>query len=1101
MKNVIPQISKNSNAQHLYPLSFSQQHFLYSHKIDPNSVHNMSIGIHIIGKLDISLFEEAQKKLIKRHNILKTCYKNVQSEIYQTINLDAAVDWHMEISDFSKISTQPVTMENAIVEAKRLAKLPLALNQIPLFKSYLLILGKDDYIWLLNIHHSIFDDHSQSIFLKELSDLYNSGLKQPLVTPAIDYKDYAYWQKHYLAPAVFEEQLQYWEKTLEGSVPFKLTEDYIHTTAIAYLGEREKFYLSPKIQNALQVIAKDNDTSIFAVLLTAFNCLLFHFSGETDITIATITTNRNRKEIKNQVKNILGYFSNTIIIRTNLSANPLFTELVKKTKNIILNANANSDIPFDKIASKLNPSTKLSNNPLFNILFILQDKNYHALNLKETNCIPLEHGTNTAKTDLVLEIHEDQHGLTGFFEYNTQLFSQSTIKNFIQHFITLLTNIAADPNKNLFDLQLNDTSDILAWNELNKIEDYNYNKICIHELIEQKAHQHKYLLDTAILFCNPNNDIKSINYKELTNAVNWLAKALLDANIVPKTPIGICLPRSLEMIIALLAILKIGCIAVPLEIRPIEIELILHKLEDARISVIVSNVLLANLTESLLKIKTDLTVLDYYYHPNYLDENLEFNVPKVSPEDIAYIEYTSGTTGFPKGIPIQHKALTNWANFLNKYSIDNFDKIYLSAPLTFDASLWEILCLTLSQGAQLAINNEEERLDTNALTALFNKLEITIATFTPTMLRQLFPAQYSTLKLIIATGENLSYEDIEPWLEAGVYILNGYGPTEIGIGLTMGEFKKLKKDSTADFITKPHIGRPIPNTCLYILNDNHQLAPIGAFGQIAVGGIGLTPGYLNLDKLNESSFKTFTISNKNIRLYLTGDKGRLLPTGYIDIRGRINQNQQIKMNGVRIELANVKTLLCKHPAIAAAEILPVNSNNKSHIACFIVLNSNNHTNVSAKEFTSFLLKLGFPPQGLPLSYFLIPFIPLTNNGKVDTKELMHISTDDLNRIHNSFEEPKTELEIELARLYQSILELHQEHRISVNAHFFFDLGGSSILASKLRGKIFSQYGTFPALSDFLNDATIAYLSRHIMDYKHGQVLEQNTISVVKHKAI
>ncbi len=362
----------------------------------------------------------------------------------------------------------------------------------------------------------------------------------------------------------------------------------------------------------------------------------------------------------------------------------------------------------------------------------------------------------------------------------------------------------------------------------------------------------------------------------------------------------------------------------------------------------------------------------------------------------------------------------------------------------------------------------------------------TITTFTPTMLKQFSPNDFPYLSLIIVTGENLFYEDMQPWLTAGVAIINGYGPTEIGVGLTMGQFKKIDNKNN---IPISHIGQPIPNTYVYIIDDNNQIAPVGAYGQIAVGGVGLTPGYLNLPALTDLSFKKIYLNDEEITVYLTGDKGKFNAEGYLEISGRINANNQVKINGVRLELDNVKINLCKHPQIVATEVLVTNtSNGDKCIACYIVPKNTDEVKFSAKELTALLLKQGFPPQALPLSYYIIDAVPMTTNGKVDTQTLISkYSKSSLPSLQ--YIKPETDIQFRLAAIFREVLAISANKQVSINDHFFFDLGGSSLLASKLRHRIREEYGydAFPSLSSFFSEPTIEYLANHIQSNRYDLI--------------
>ncbi|MEO1184441.1 MAG: amino acid adenylation domain-containing protein, partial [Cyanobacteria bacterium J06636_27] len=736
--------------------------------------------------------------------------------------------------------------------------------------------------------------------------------------------------------------------------------------------------LSPELSNSLKNLSQGQNTTLFMTLLAAFKILLYRYSNQEDILIGSTITNReNRAEISN----LIGLFVNNLIFRTNLSGNPSFTNFLQQVREVTLNAYANQDLPYEYLVEQLQPERNLSYNPLFQVMFILHNTPTQTIDLSGLSLNYLEPEHETSRFDLSLDMYETASGLTGIFEYNTDLFTKSTIERIIGHFQTLLTAIVANPEQNICELPLLTPEEeqqlLVEWNDTS----CDYSQLCVHQLFEIQAQKTPDKI--AVVF-----ESEQLTYKELNEKANQLARYLQSVGVGRETRVGICLERSEKMLVGLLAILKAGGTYIPLDPGFPE-ERLRFMVEDSGVGFLVMDSGTSPLTPLLIKERgtgeeTSLVdkerekesktpLLDkergdkavlYRGEVINVDNDWEFiekqsceNLPvQTTPEHLAYIIYTSGSTGKPKGVQISHSALVNCLESMQKKPGITSNDILLSVTtLSFDIAGLE-LYLPLITGSRLIIASRETGTDAKLLKQSLVDNQVTIMQATPATWRLLLTAGWSgnqDLK-ILCGGEALDTNIAEELLQRSKEVWNLYGPTEATIWSSTAECRDVIHNVSSNVPTSVSIGKPINNTQFYVLNDYLQPVPIGVPGQLHIGGAGLAKGYLNKPELTAEKFidnpffeKTSLLSpllNKErgvrqdgVRLYKTGDLVRYLPDGNLEYLGRIDY--QVKLRGFRIELGEIESVLSQHPSVKQAVVTLYQDNNDEKLIAYLVPSS------------------------------------------------------------------------------------------------------------------------------------------------------------------
>nr|WP_242294988.1 non-ribosomal peptide synthetase [Bacillus cereus group sp. BfR-BA-01381] len=1054
-KNQIPQTTINET-EIKRPLSFAQQRLLFLEEFTSGkSLYSIPVALRLKGPLNVKVLQQALNEITRRHQALRTVFDNIKGEQVQIIKPHQG--FNLSIKDFTEY---PKEQRDLLVKQfiKSEVIRPFDLVQGPLFRTYLIYVDKTEYVLLLNMHHIISDGWSMGVLAKELFTLYEAfsiGDESPLPDLPIQYVDYAVWQREWLKEEVLEHQLAYWKKQLRGELPvLDLSTNLTRPTTATFRGKVEKFILSEKLTEDLKKLSRQEGTTLFMTLLAAFKVLIYRYTSEEDILIGAPIANRNWGEIEK----LIGFFVNTLTLRTKLSDDLTFIELMKRVREVSLDAYANQDVPFEKVVEELQPERNINQSPLFQVMFQLTPEyNFKLSNLTVDS---LEVHTETAKFDLYLPMTEEGNQLVGRLEYNSDVFSLIRIKQIIKHFEILLEGIVCNPSQAIKDIPLlseheNDT--LLNWN--NTLTPYPKEK-CFHELFEEQVEKTPDAI--AVSF-----EEEKLTYRELNNRANQLAHYLKKQGIGPEVLVGICLERSVEMIVSIMGIWKAGAAYVPLDPSYPESRL-RYILEDTGIQVLVTNESLEDWIPKEIKIvclDRDQAMIS--------QESILSPKCEVTGENLAYVIYTSGSTGNPKGVLIQHHSVLNLSHGLQKevfeHEIPSNMHVGLNASIAFDASIQQLQMLLY--GSSLYIIPNEVRSNPEQFVAYIRENKLEIFDITPSLLQLLIDVglletcdgAHVPSKILVG-GEAIMPSLWEQLVETDkIEFYNVYGPTECTVDATCYHIKKDSKRIT--------IGRSLPNVQTYVLDKNGLQVPVGVKGEIYIGGEGLARGYLNQPELTAEKFIIDSFSGRQgARLYKTGDLGRYLGDGNIEFLGRMDD--QVKVRGYRIELGEIETLLSQHPVVDSTAVLIQGDKTKDkRLVAYMTFKENQMS--SSNELREYLR--GYLPEYMIPSVFKkLDTMPLTINGKIDRKRLPKVRVERPD-LEATYVKPSNKIEEKIASAWSEVLEIE---KIGVYDNFFV-LGGHSLLAMQVTSRLRNTLQVEIQLMDFFKAPTIFEMSEKI----------------------
>ena len=1008
------------------PLSYAQQRLWFLDQFQPNSaLYNIPLALRLEGNLNQVALEQALQTIIERHEALRTNFLTIEGKPTQIIQTET--NWTISIVH----PLQPPRKSEREITCQQLintqAIQPFDLATEPLIRVTLLTLSQTEQVLLVCMHHVVSDGWSMGVFVQELAvlyDAYTQGKLSPLAPLPIQYADFALWQRQWLQEDVLETQLAYWQKQLAGATTFlPLPTDKPRPAVQTFVGAHQEFILSPELSQKLTKLSQEQGVTLFMTLFAAFDVLLYRYTGQTDILVGTPIANRNHSEIEG----LIGFFVNTLVLRTNLAENSSFEQLLAQVREVALEAYSHQDLPFEMLVEALQPERDISYTPLFQVMFVLQNTPLSTVELTGLSISSVQVETNTAKFDLSLAMENTDAGLVGVWEYNTDLFSPDTIERMTGHFLTLLEGIVTNQKETLAELplltQLEQKQLLIEWN--NTQVDYPVDK-CIHQLFEEQVERTPDAV--AVVFEN-----ESLTYGELNNRANQLAHYLRqNYQIKPDTLVGICVERSLEMIIGILGILKAGAAYLPLD-PEYPSERLQFILEDSGILLL--------LTQGFLEEKLRLTNLKSLNQILYLDEQIFSSSLTDNPssqtktDSLAYVIYTSGSTGKPKGVMIENRSIVNLAlAWSDVFQIQNHSRVLQFGSLSFDLSIGEIAS-ALAAGASLYLAQKETLLPSQILVDLLTENQISHAFLSPSALSVLPQATLSNLQSLTVGGEACTAKLITEWSK-GRNFFNAYGPTETTVCATVARFTKDEE--------KVSIGRPIFNTQIYILDSNLQPVPVGIPGELHIGGAGLARGYLNRPELTQEKFIPNPFSNyPDSRLYKTGDLARYLPDGNIEYLGRIDN--QVKIRGFRIELGEIETVLTQNPQVQSSVIIACEDTpgNKRLVAYIVPQKDATPTPNELRQF----LKEKLPEYMIPSAFVILESLPLTPNGKIDRRALPE--PEQSYERTDKFILPRNPIEEILVTIWSEVLKVKQ---VSINDNFF-ELGGHSLLATQLISRI------------------------------------------------
>ncbi|HEU4507416.1 MAG TPA: amino acid adenylation domain-containing protein, partial [Pyrinomonadaceae bacterium] len=895
------------------PLSFAQQRLWFLDQLEPTSVaYNMPAVLRLVGPLQVDVFEKSLGEIIRRHESLRTRFVLKDGQGRQEICAPFALE--IPVIDLASLPADEREAEVSRLALEE-AQTPFDLSQVPQIRVKVLRLDDEEHVVLFTMHHIIGDGWSFTVLTRELGVLYDAfsrGEASPLPELTIQYADFATWQRGWLQGEALEQQLNYWRKQL-ADIPdqLELPIDRPRPAVQSFRGATESITLSREATEKLRALSYKQGSTIYMCLLAIFQTLLYRYSGQTDIVTGTPIANRNRSEIES----LIGFFVNALVLRTQVDGNATMRQMIARVREVCLGAYAHQDVPFEQIVEELQPERDLGRQPLFQVMFILQNLPQEISVSTGLAIKPVEVESTTAKFDLSF-FWAEAESLMGTIEYNTDLFDRSTIVRMLGHFERLLEAAVANPDQKISELPLLTEGERrqLLRNSNSEPERYGAD-VCLQDLFEKTVARRPDAI--ALTFEDQN-----VTYAELNRRANQLAHHLMRLGIGPDTLCGVLMERSVEMIVSVLGILKAGGAYVPLD-PTYPRERLAFMLDDAQLSILLTQEKLIEqlpeLAVTTLRVDADWT--------NIANEPEDNPVQIGTPENLAYVIYTSGSTGKPKGVLVQHdnvirlfRATDEWFHF------DENDVWTFFHSYAFDFSVWEIWGALLHGGRLVVVPHWVSR-SPDSFHELLRTEKVTVLNQTPSAFRQLIRADEDapsseelSLRLVIFGGEALELESLRPWIDrhgdSKPQLVNMYGITETTVHVTYRPLSESDLDQTGKSI----IGCPIPDLETYLLDSNLELAPVGVPGEMYVGGDGLARNYLNRPDVTADRFIPHPFSNvPGERLYRTGDLARWIGPNELEYLGRIDQ--QVKIRGFRIELGEIESVLRQHPALRDALVV------------------------------------------------------------------------------------------------------------------------------------------------------------------------------------
>jgi amino acid adenylation domain-containing protein len=1011
-------------------LSFAQQRLWFLTQLEPNSsFYNMSAVVRLQGQLNRHALEESLNEILRRHEVLRTTFKTAEGRPVPVILSSTPLSLPViDLSQLSSAQQQTKVKQLALAEAQQ----PFNLAADLMLRVKLLHLGEQEHVAIFTMHHIASDGWSLDVLVRELSALYQAfctGQASPLAELPIQYADFAAWQRQWLKGEVLQSQLAYWRRQLDGAPTLlKLPTDHPRPAIQTFRGATYSFEISQEQSVGLKTLSQQQECTLFMTLLAAFKALLHRYTVSEDIVVGSPIANRNRAEIEG----LIGFFVNTLVLRTHLGDNPTFGELLSRVREVALGAYAHQDLPFDLLVEELQPQRSLSHTPLFQVMFILQNAPMSEIELSGLNLSLLENNSDTAKFDLTLSMEETASGLVGSFEYNTDLFEVDTIRRMAGHLQTLLSGIIANPEQNLWELPLlteAEKAQLLEWNDTQA--EYSNSQL-IHHLFEAQVERTPGAV--AVVFEN-----QQLTYQELNARANQLAHYLQNLGVGPEVLVGICLERSLDMIVGLLGILKAGGAYVPLDPAYPQ-QRLAFMLSDSQVPLLLTQ---EQLVTALPEHQAKVVCLDASW--GEIAKQTECNpINQASHENLAYVIYTSGSTGQPKGVQIPHSALVNFLSSMRQTpGLTDKDILLSVTTLSFDIAALE-LYLPLIVGARLVIVSREVAADGTQLLEQLVSFNPTVMQATPATWRMLLAAgwQGSSRLKILCGGEALDHVLANQLLERGTEVWNLYGPTETTIWSAIKKVESNKLERTDGVVS---IGRPIANTQFYILDTYLRPVPLGVPGELHIGGVGLARGYLNRPELTIEKFISNPFNDDpTSRLYKTGDLVCYQPDGTIKYIGRLDH--QVKVRGFRIELGEIEAVISQHPAVReTVVVVRLDKLGFQRLVAYIVPQLNQ--TLAVTELRRFL-ESNLPNYMVPTAFVMLEALPLTPNGKVDRQALPEVDNIGSEQ-EETFVAPRTAAEEVVAGIWRQVLGFKE---VGIHDNFF-ELGGHSLMVTQVTSRL------------------------------------------------
>jgi amino acid adenylation domain-containing protein/non-ribosomal peptide synthase protein (TIGR01720 family) len=1062
------------------PLSFAQERFWVLHQLEPLSpAANLAGVLHLAGSLNREVLEQSFTEVIRRHEVLRTTFPQGNGHPVQVVGPVVPVELPV-------IDLRALPAHEREAEVRRLSveepRRPYDLVHGPLLRFTLLLVADDEHILVIAMHHVISDGWSMmNVIVREIGALYTaflSGQPSPLPELPFQYADYAAWERQELrgaaidahseaspvgvgsdpagsaggagdnAPRGIDDQLAYWRQRLAGAPEaLELPTDHPRSHVPSHGGARHPFELPRALTDALQRLCDREGTTLFMTLLAALKVLLARYTGQEDLSVGAPITRRNQHALED----LIGPILNTLVLRTDLSGDPSFREILGRVRDGMLGAYAHQDIPFELLIHVLQPTRSLSRSPLFQVALTMQNNPMPRLALPGLTLTGLEGDSGTGQLELRLEIWDTPEGLRSWWVYSTELFEPATLARMSEHFRTLLEGVVADPTRRVSELAVMPAGErqqvVVGWNDTRAERTEG---ACIHQLFEAQVVRSPDA--PAVAFGEA-----AWSYRELNARANQIAHHLRGLGVGPEVKVGLCVERSMAQVAGMLGILKAGAAFVPLDPSDPP-DRLAYMMRDAAIPVLVTQDALADELpsggEQLVSLDGDWAQIGRQPQDN--------PAPRTRAGNLAYVIYTSGSTGTPKGTLLQHEGLCNTAlTAVTAHGFGPESRVLQYAAAGFDASICEVFS-TLLAGACLCLAPREQLLPDAPLRELLERQRITAVTLTPSVLALLEPTGLPLLQTIISAGEALPPELARRWAP-GRTLLNAYGPTEVTVCATI-----TRGAVSPERIT---IGRPWSNVETYILDGGLRPVPIGVPGELYVAGMGLARGYHGRPDLTAEKFLPHPFSDSpGARIYRTGDRARYLPGGQIEYLGRLDS--QVKLRGFRIELGEVEAAMLAHRDVReAVAVVREDAGAPRRLVAYVIPHPDQALDTGALRDA---LKQRLPDYMVPAVFVVLDALPLTPSGKVDRKAL---PAPDGARpaLAGTFAAPRNELEETVAGIWADVLGLP-----SVGIHDnFFELGGHSLIATQLASRLREAFHADIPLATLFNAPSVEQLAHAI----------------------
>ncbi len=1048
---------RSAPRDHPLPLSFAQQRLWFLDQFTPGStVYNMPSATRLRGRLDVRSLAASLNTIVQRHEVLRTSFPaGPDGQPFQAIA--PSLELPLNLIDLSALPEQK-REEECLHYARKEEQQLFDLAHGPLLRFTLLQIDEQEHVLLFTMHHIISDGWSLSVLVRELSELYESHLRAvpPQLSPLpIQYADYALWQREWLDGEVLDRQIAYWRDLLSDAPPLlTLPTDFARPRIPHFQGTPLEFKLSDDIAEQLRALSRREGVTMFMVLLAAYAVLLHRYSGQSRIVIGVPMAGRSPLE----VEPLIGLFINTLPLCIDMSGNPTFQQLLRRVRQLVLEAYTHQHVPFEKLVEELQPERDISHAPIFQAAFIYNGDEPQCRSLGDISIEPLELETSVAKFDLSLALFESNGSISGSLSYDFALFLPETANRIMSAFECLLISIIRDISSRISLLQLltaNERHQVLY--EWNKTEVRFPNPMCLDELIEFQCKETPEAI--AVEFEN-----SQLTYGQLNERSNRIAALLDGISTGPGSVIALCMERSLDLVIALFGILKAGAAYLPLDTehpKP-QLEFMIATAKPA--AILVQRQFLDLFTQSSQIICVDdLLALDITLARTHLNRAFD---------QVAYVIYTSGSTGSPKAVANTHRAIYNRLVWMqDKYGLNETDRVLQKTPYTFDVSVWEFFW-PLITGARLILARPDGHKDPAYLKDLIRHGHVTTVHFVPSMLRAFLEEpdieDCVGIRRVVCSGEPLSFSLQQHFFKRlNSELHNLYGPTEAAIDVT---YWRCEEDLPTS--CRIPIGRPIANTQTYVLDGDLEPVPIGVIGELYLAGEGLAQGYLNRPELTADRFIPSPFS-KGRRMYRTGDLARWINGGTLDYVGRIDQ--QVKIRGFRVELGEIESILQRHESVGeAVVVMREDTPGDQRLVAYVTSAADRRP--EAGELIEYA-KERLPVYMVPALVVVLEKLPLTANGKIDRKALPAV---EWGGAIDEGANARTPVEEVLAGIWARTLGL-EEVGIYDN---FFDLGGHSLLATQVMSRVREAFGVDLPLRALFEASTVAGLGLHIENLLH-----------------